>query len=102
MADMSCSAIGPRASAGRKVSAPTTITTQASSVTNSGVCVGSVPAEAGTWRLAASEPAMASIATISGKRARNMQMPSSTFQNGVLADSPPNALPLLLEAELTA
>ncbi len=43
-----CSASGPSASAGTKVSAPTRITVPISSVTNSGVCVGSVPADAAT------------------------------------------------------
>src|SRR6201986_900505 len=97
--DIRNSAIGPSASAGRKVSAPTTTTTQASKVTNSGVCVGNVPADGGTWRLAASEPAMARMAMASRKRDRYMHTPSSTFQNGVLADRPPNALPLLFAAD---
>src|SRR6202012_1558515 len=100
--DIRYSAIGPSARAGRKVSAPTTITTQASRVTNSGVCVGRVPAVSGTWRFAASEPAMASMAIASGNRARNMQIASNTFQKGVLAERPPKALPLLFDAELTA
>src|SRR5438876_268656 len=38
-----CSTIGPSASAGMKVSAPTMITTLISMTTNSGVCVGRVP-----------------------------------------------------------
>jgi hypothetical protein len=32
------------------------------------------------------------------KRARNMQILSRVFQNGVFADKPPNALPLLFAA----
>ena len=56
-----CSTIGPSASAGMKVSAPTMITTPISMATNSGVCVGSVPGLAGTIFLRASEPAIASV-----------------------------------------
>ena len=87
MAD-NCSAIGPSASAGKKVRAPITITVLASSTTNNGVCVGSVPADAGTCFFAANEPAIASMPIASGKRAMNIQMPSNVFQNGVVADSP--------------
>ena len=61
-----------------------------------------MPAEAGTCFFAASEPAIASMPIASGKRAKNMQMPSSVFQNGVFAESPPNALPLLFEADDSA
>src|SRR5580765_4282782 len=99
---INCSAIGPNASAGRKVNAPITMTVQASSTMNSGVCVGSVPADCCTCFFAASEPATASMPIASGKRAKNMQMPSSTFQNGVFADSPANALPLLFAADDSA
>src|SRR5262249_1458090 len=77
-------------------------TTLASSVTNSGVWVGSVPAEAGTCFLAASEPAIASMAIASVKRARNMHTLSITFQNGMFAERPPNPRPLLLLADVTA
>ncbi len=59
-----CSTIGPSASAGKKVSAPTSTTVPASSETNSGPCVGSVPAVAGTSFFAASEPAIARIGTM--------------------------------------
>ena len=55
-----CSTTGPSASAGTKVSAPTVITVPISTTTNSGVCVGSVPAEGGTCFAAASAPASAS------------------------------------------
>ena len=55
------------------------MTVHASSTTNSGVCVGSVPAETGTCFFAASEPAIASMPIASGKRAKNMQMPSSVL-----------------------
>ena len=99
---MSCSAIGPSASAGRNVSAPMTITVDASSTTKSGVCVGSVPAEGGTCFFAASEPAIASIPIASGKRAKNIETPSSVFQNGVFDESPANALPLLFDADESA
>ena len=44
---INCSTIGPSASAGKKLSAPTMMTTPISQPTNSGVCVGSVPALSG-------------------------------------------------------
>ena len=50
--------------AGTNVSAPTRTTVPASSVTTSGVCVGSVPAVIGTARFLASDPAMASTGMI--------------------------------------
>ncbi len=43
------------------VNAPTIITTLASKITNSGVCVGNVPAPTGVCFLRASEPAMARV-----------------------------------------
>ena len=58
-----------------KVSAPTSTTTPTSSATNSGVCVGSVPAPAGTIFFRASEPAMASIGIASQYRPNSMARP---------------------------
>ncbi len=45
--EIRCSTIGPSASAGTNVSAPTETTVPMSSTTNSGPCVGSVPAVTG-------------------------------------------------------
>src|SRR5262249_6339638 len=56
-----CWTTGPRARAGRKVRAPTMITTPISRVTKSGVCVGSVPGPAGTSFFWARDPAIASV-----------------------------------------
>ena len=53
--------MGPSAKAGRNVSAPTRSTIPASISTNSGVCVGSVPAETGVSFFLANDPAMASV-----------------------------------------
>jgi hypothetical protein len=50
-----------------------------SSATNSGPCVGIVPSVTGTRFLAASEPAIASAATIGQKRATNIAMPVATL-----------------------
>ena len=55
------------------------MTVLASSTMNSGVCVGSVPAVVGTCFFAASDPAIASMPIASGKRAKNMQTPSSVL-----------------------
>ena len=70
-----CSTIGPSASAGKKVSAPTSTITPISKTTNSGVCVGSVPGPAGTSFFSASEPAIASVGIASQKRAKNIARP---------------------------
>src|SRR5262249_53154946 len=51
-----CSTTGPSASAGRKVRAPTRITTPISRPTKSGVSVGSVPGPVGTVFFRATEP----------------------------------------------
>src|SRR5215208_1148703 len=67
-----CSTTGPSARAGMNVKAPTRITVPTSSVTNSGVWVGRVPAETGTAFLPASEPAMANTGTISMNRATSI------------------------------
>ena len=67
--------------------------------TNRPPWVGNVPAEAGTIFLAASDPAMASIGMIIRKRPMNIARPRVVFQNGVLADRPAKALPLLPVAE---
>ena len=67
--------------------------------TNRPPSVGKVPAEVGTIFLAASDPAIASIGMIIRKRPMNIASPRVEFQNGVLADRPAKALPLLPVAE---
>jgi hypothetical protein len=54
------SANGPRAKAGRKLSAPTIITTTISQIMKSDVCVGKVPELTGTFFFCTNEPAIAS------------------------------------------
>ena len=68
--------------------------------TNSGLSVGKVPAETGTIFFCTSEPAIASIGMIIRKRPMNIARPSVVFQNGMLADRPAKALPLLPVAEV--
>ena len=63
-----CSTIGPRASAGTNVRAPTMMTTPIRSTTKSGVCVESVPGPAGTIFFRASAP---------GKRQRGNRQPEA-------------------------
>ena len=60
-----CSTMGPSASAGTNVSAPTSKIVLTSITTNSGPCVGKVPAPAGVYFFRAKEPAIASVGTIS-------------------------------------
>ncbi len=64
----SWSTIGPSASAGKKVSAPTMMITPISSPTHIGPVVGNVPSDGATRRLPAMEPAMARIGTIMAYR----------------------------------
>ena len=95
-----CSTIGPSARAGKKLSAPTMMTTPISQAMKSGVCVGSVPAPAGTFFLRASEPAMASAGTgqpVAAEEHGDAQ--AQCCRTGVFAPSPAKALPLLLPAE---
>ena len=68
----SCSTMGPRASAGKKVRPPTIRITPTSSPMNSPPWVGKVPAEAGSVFLAASEPAIAMAGMIMKKRPTNI------------------------------
>ena len=48
----------------------------ATSTTNSGVCVGNVPAPGGVYFFLASEPAIASVGIINQKREANIARPS--------------------------
>ena len=72
-----CSTIGPSASAGTNVNAPTISTTPTSKVMNSGVCVGSVPAVTAVAFFAARLPASASTGIISQYRDAHIAMPSA-------------------------
>src|SRR5262249_41672151 len=76
---ITCSTMGPSASAGTKVSAPTSSTVPMSSTTKFGPWVGMAPSDTGTRFFAASEPATASIATIGQKRPNHMVSPSATL-----------------------
>ena len=72
-----CSTIGPKASAGKNVSAPTIKTTITRNKIKSGVCVGNVPWLTGTIFFLESEPAIASIGMASQYRAKNMANPKA-------------------------
>src|ERR1700733_1594476 len=69
---MKCSTIGPRASAGRKFSAPTSSTVPISSQVKVAPETGNEPGPGGISFFAASEPAMAMMGTIMRKRPINM------------------------------
>jgi hypothetical protein len=60
----SCSTIGPSASAGKKVRPPMITITPITRPTNQPPVVGNVPADAGIYFLAASEPAIAMVGMI--------------------------------------
>ena len=71
--------MGPSASAGMNVSAPTMTMTPTSIAMKRGVCVGSVPTDAGTSFFFASAPASASTAILIQNRPRNIETPSITL-----------------------
>src|SRR5208283_1333770 len=68
------SPIGPSDKAGKKLSAPTIITTAISQKMNRGVYVGSVPDVTGTFFFLTRLPATASIGICNQNRPMNMQM----------------------------
>ena len=69
--------MGPKDKAGKNVSAPTIKTTITKNMINSGVCVGNVPALAGTIFFLESEPAIASIGMISQYLEKNIANPKA-------------------------
>jgi hypothetical protein len=69
---------------------------------NSGLWVGSVPAEAGTCFCRANEPAMPSTKTIGANRPNSIANPSAVFHHVVFTVMPANAEPLLLPADVNA
>ncbi len=71
------------------------ITTPTSRPTNSGPCVGKVPAETGTCFFAARRPAIASSGISIRKRPISIAKPMVVLYQGVLALMPAKALPLL-------
>src|SRR6185312_3046020 len=89
-----CSTSGPSARAGKNVRAPTITTVPISSPTKSGPVVGSVPVLLATVFFAARLPATASIGMMTRNRPRSIASPRVRLYQGVLAFSPPNALPL--------
>ena len=90
-----CSRIGPRDSAGKKVRAPTMITTPTSSTVNSGPLVGNVPSPAGTVFLPTIEPGDGQHGNDHQEAAGQHVRASVMFHQGVLALSPAKAEPLL-------
>src|SRR5262245_17055122 len=76
--------------------------TPTSSTVNSGVSVGNVPADGGAGCLRAKEPAMARAGTMSRKRPTSMQSPRVVLYQSVLPARPPNAEPLLFDADVNA
>ena len=92
--------MGPKAIAGKKVSAPTMTITPMTRATNSGVWVGKVPGPVGTRCFRASEPAIANVGMMRKNRPTSMQIPRVVFIHCVSAVIPANADPLLFDAEV--
>jgi hypothetical protein len=91
-----CSTIGPKASAGMNVRAPTMNTVPMSRPTKRGVCVANVPGLTGITFFRANEPAMARTGTTNQNLDSHMTIPPSTLWKGTFALKPANAEPLLL------
>src|SRR5262249_27150264 len=94
-----CSTTGPKASAGTKVSAPTSKIVPTSITTNSGRCVGSVPAPGGVYFFIASDPAIASVGMVNQYLAANITIPSAVLYQGAFAVSAGTAVQWLLPAD---
>ncbi len=82
--------------------AATSTTVPVSSPVNMGPDVGRVPAPAGVRRCAESDPASARTNRIGRKRPNSMQTPSADWNQSLVTVRPPNALPLLLDADANA
>ena len=92
---MRCSRSGPIASDGKKVSAPTIIITASSITTNAGLVIGIWVAFAGDWFFLAREPATAIAEITVANLPKSIANEPVRLKNGVLAERPPKAYPLL-------
>src|ERR1700756_1506821 len=89
-----CSAIGPRASAGKYWSSVTIATTASRKPMNKGPSVGMVPAEGFAFFFAANDPAMARIGIAWANRPKNIERPVVILYQGVFALRPAKDEPL--------
>src|ERR1700735_588149 len=89
-----CSAIGPRASAGKYWSNVTIATTASRNPMNKGPSVGMLPAEGFAFFFAANDPAMARIGIAWAKRPKHIASPFVIFYESGFALSPENDEPL--------
>ena len=89
------SASGPRASAGKKLSAPISNTTTISRKTNIPFVVDKVPAVVAIFFFPAKLPAIASVPMMGRNRAKSIISPRLTFKNTVFPLKPAKAEPLL-------
>src|SRR5450631_1992843 len=87
--------MGPRLSAGKKVSAPTMRMTPTNSTVNKVVFTGNVPDDGGTLFFCARLPARASMGTIIRNRPASMFKARVRLYQLVLVVRPPKAEPLL-------
>lgn len=89
------SAIGPSASAGKKLRAPTKSTINISKNTNIAFVVDKVPDVVAILLFLARLPAMARVPIIGKNLAKSITRPNDTFRNIVFPLKPANAEPLL-------
>ena len=91
--------MGPRESAGKKLSAPTMSTMRMSRNTNMALHVERVPAPAATLFFAAMLPPMTRAATMGTNRTKSIARPRLVLRKGVSQPMPAKAEPLLPPAE---
>ena len=92
--------IGPKANAGKKLSAAIIAITAKTMMPNVVVSVFNVPALSGTYFFFARIPAMATGPMMGRKRPINITMPQVIFQNGTPSPKPSKPLPLLADEEV--
>ena len=96
---MTNSAIGPNASAGKKLKALISSTITISRNTNIPLLVDKVPAVTASFFFCTMLPAIARIPVIGRNLARSIAPPRVRFKNGVSAPKPANAEPLFPPAD---
>ena len=94
-----CSAIGPKANAGKKVKAAKIYTINTRIIIKVTLSVRSVPTVSLTFFLANIDQAIASCAIIAIYLPKNIARPAVIFQNAVLSAKPSNPEPLFAAEE---
>src|SRR5512143_3740756 len=97
-----CSRMGPRLTAGKKVSAPMIRMVPIRRTVNNGVVTGNVPNDGGTYFFSAKLPAIAIMGMIIRNRPTSIVIAPAALYQRVLVVSPANADPLLPACDVKA